>query len=73
MAKKNSASVAALVNLAVWLTGVIVSLSVGFAMTNGTLSLPRLLGGMMVAEVAGWVVIILTLLSVVLAIVEKLR
>ncbi len=73
MAKKNSAGVSTLINLAVWLTGVIVSLSVGFAMTDGTLSLPRWLGGMVVAEVAGWVVIILTLLSVVLAIVEKMR
>ncbi len=75
MAKKTSnihSNIAALINIALWLTGVIVSLSVGFAMADGKLTLPTLLGGPLVASIAGWIVIILTLLSVILAIVEKL-
>ena len=65
--------ISGLVNLAVWLTGVLVSLSVGFAMVDGTLSLPAWLGGAVVAQVAGWIVVILTLVSVVLAIIDKLK
>ena len=53
-----------------WLTAVIVSLSVGFGMIGGTLSLPAWLGGAVVAMVAGWIVVIGTLLSVVLAIMD---
>ncbi|MEK6830466.1 MAG: hypothetical protein AABX77_00360 [Nanoarchaeota archaeon] len=60
-----------LINLALWLTGVIVSLSVGFAMTDGTLSLPIWLGGSLVAIFAGWIVIVLTLVSVVLEIIKQ--
>jgi len=60
-----------LVNLAVWLTGVIVSLSVGFAMIDGVLSLPSWLGGSLVAAIAGWIVVVLTVLSVLLLILDK--
>lgn len=58
-------------NFVAWLTGVIVSLSVGFGMIGGTLSLPLWLGGDIVAQIAGWIVVITTLLSVVLAILEQ--
>jgi hypothetical protein len=61
-----------LVNLVAWLTGVIVSLSVGFGMTDKTLGLPIWLGGSAVAIIAGWVVVVLTLVGVILAIVNKL-
>ena len=60
-----------LVNLVVWLTGVIVSLSVGFAMIDGVLSLPSWLGGSLVAAIAGWIVVVLTVLSVLLLILDK--
>lgn len=65
-----------LVSFVIWLTGIIVSLAVGFAMTtNGALNqsipwLSGLLNGAIVSA-AGWIVIILTILSVVLAIIEK--
>ncbi len=67
MAKETSS----LLNLVAWLTGVIVSLAVGFGMVGGTLSLPTWLGGSVVAMIAGWIVIITTLLSVVLALLKK--
>lgn len=63
----------AVIALAVWLTGVLVSLAVGFAMVNKVLSLPNWLGGETVAMVAGYIVVVLTLVSVVLAIIEKLK
>jgi len=58
-------------NFIAWLTGVIVSLAVGFAMIGGTLTLPTWLGGSVLAMIAGWVVVITTLLSVVMAILSK--
>jgi hypothetical protein len=58
-------------NLVAWLTGVIVSLAVGFGMIGGTLTLPVWLGGSVVAMVAGWIVVITTLLSVVLALIRQ--
>ena len=57
-------------NFVAWLTGVIVSLAVGFAMIGGTLTLPGWLGGDVLAFIAGWVVIITTLLGAVLAILN---
>ena len=60
----------AIVNLAVWVTGVLVSLSVGFGMADGVLGvrwLPEL-----VTQVAGWIVIVLTIVSVIFAILNRL-
>ncbi len=54
-----------------WLTGIIVSLAVGFAMVDGILTLPSYLGGSLVAMVAGWIVILTTALGAVLAILSK--
>lgn len=67
MAKETSS----ILNLVAWLTGVIVSLAVGFGMIGGTLSLPVWLGGDVVAMIAGWIVVITTLLSVVLALIRQ--
>ena len=60
-----------LLNFVAWLTGVIVSLAVGFAMIGGTLSLPSWLGGQTVAMLAGYIVVLTTALGVVLAILKK--
>ena len=67
MAKQTSS----VLNIVVWLTGVIVSLAVGFGMVGGTLTLPSWLGGSVVAMIAGWIVVITTLLSVVLALIKQ--
>jgi purine-cytosine permease-like protein len=64
MAKKESVG---LMGLVAWLTGVIVSLAVGFALIGGTLQVP-LIG--IVNQIAGWIVVVTTLLSLVLAIVK---
>lgn len=67
MAKETST----ILNIVVWLTGVIVSLAVGFGMIGATLTLPTWLGGDVVAMIAGWVVVITTLLSVILALIRQ--
>ncbi|HJZ19080.1 MAG TPA: hypothetical protein VJ208_03175 [Candidatus Nanoarchaeia archaeon] len=60
-----------ILNFVVWLTGVVVSLAVGFAMIGGTLTLPWWLGGDTLALVAGWVVVATTLISAVLALLNQ--
>ena len=67
MAKKGGK----ILNFIAWLTGVIVSLAVGFAMIGGTLALPGWLGGSLVAAIAGWIVVITTLLGVIMVILSK--
>lgn len=68
MASKQNGRV---LNFVAWLTGVIVSLAVGFAMLPGG----ALAGGIpyvgtWLTTVAGWIVIVTTLLSVVLALIK---
>ena len=58
-------------NFVAWLTGVLVSLSVGFAMIDKILSLPTWLGGNVMAMLVGWIVVITTLISAVMAILRE--
>jgi len=67
MAKQSSS----VLHFVAWLTGIIVSLAVGFAMIDGILTLPSYLGGGTVAMVAGWVVVLTTAVGVVMAILKK--
>ncbi len=68
MAKKSSM----ILNFVAWLTGVLVSLSVGFALIDGVLGLPAWLGGNTVLPVlVGWIVVITTVISAIMAILEK--
>lgn len=53
----------------VWLVGVIVSLAVGFSMSNGTLSIEPYIPDIVTA-VAGWVVVVLAILGLLLKIVD---
>jgi hypothetical protein len=58
-------------NFVAWLTGVLVSLSVGFAMIDGILTLPTWLGGATLAMIVGYIVVITTVVSAVMAILQK--
>lgn len=69
MAKKSGAMDALLAFVA-WLTGVIVSLAVGVALVNEVLVVPYI-GVLNV--IAGWIVVITTILGVVLAIARKVQ
>ena len=74
MAKKSrggKGSQTKLLNFVAWLTGIIVSLAVGFGMIGGTLNLPYWLGGSTVAMVAGWIVVITTFVGVALAVLNR--
>jgi len=64
MAKQSS-----VLNFVAWLTGVLVSLAVGFGMTGRTLTIPWL--PEVVTQVAGWVVVITTVVSAVLAVLKE--
>jgi len=58
-----------LLNFVMWLTGVLVSLAVGFGMIGGTLTVQYI--PEIVTVVAGWIVVITTLISTVLALLKK--
>jgi len=57
-----------LVNIAAWITGILVSFAVGFGMISGTLTVPYV---QVIVPFAGWIVVILTIVSIVLAIADK--
>ncbi len=64
MAKQSS-----VLNFVAWLTGVLVSLAVGFGMTGKTLIIPWL--PEVITQIAGWVVIITTVISAILALLQE--
>jgi predicted membrane protein len=64
MAKQKGSKV---LNFVAWLTGVIVSLAVGFALIGGTISVPYI---GIVNVIAGWVVVVTTVLGVILALLK---
>lgn len=53
-----------------WLTGVLVSLAVGFGMIDGTLRILYI--PLVVTEVAGSIVVVLALLGAILAIIDRI-
>jgi len=55
--------------LIAWLTGILVSLAVGFGMISGALTIPSI--PTIVTAVAGWVVVILALLGALLKLIDK--
>ena len=66
MAKQQSGMV---LHFIAWLTGVLVSLAVGFGMIDGVLSIRWIPN--VVTVIVGWVVVVTTLVSLVLAIIKK--
>lgn len=65
-----------ILNVVAWITGVVVSLAVGFGLINGVLGLPSWLGGGTVIGdflvlAVGWIVVATTLISAVLAVLEQ--
>jgi len=60
-----------LIGILMWLVGVIVSLAVGFGMTSGTLVVPYIPD--IIVVIAGWVVVIATLLGVIMAILDSVK
>ncbi len=71
MTKQKSPLFERLLMFVAWISGVLVSLSVGYAMINGPLTLPSFLGGNFVSKIVGWIVIVTTFLSVLLSFFRK--
>ena len=67
MAKTNA--MGKTINFVAWLTGIIVSLAVGSALIEGTIAAP--LVGSLINVVAGWIVVVLTVVGVILAIANR--
>jgi hypothetical protein len=68
MKNKNSV-LTKILSFLVWLAGVIVSLAVGFALKDKILSVPHL---GIANQIAGWIVIITTLLGVLITLINSL-
>ncbi len=58
-----------LVGIVTWIVGILVALAVGSGMINGTLAVPGI--PTVITMIAGWVVVIGAILSVILAIFNK--
>ena len=65
MAKQNTR----VLGVVAWLTGILVSLAVGFGMIDGVLNIRWIPGT--VTLVVGWIVVITTLISAVLVIIKQ--
>jgi len=59
-----------LLDVIMWIVGVLVSLAVGFGMTSGTLKVPYVQA---IVPIAGWIVIIGTIVGVIMAIVKAVK
>lgn len=59
------------ISLIAWISGVFVSLVVGYALLNGPLTLPEIFGGYWVSDIVGMIIIVTTILSVVLSFFRK--
>lgn len=68
--KRTGRVLASLVAIILWLTGVIVALAVGFGLILDTLIIPFLPDA--VTQTAGWIVVVLTILGVLLALIDHL-
>jgi len=59
-----------LLHLIGWITGVLVALAVGFGMIDEVLTVPLV---QPVVPLAGWVVVILTIIGAVMAIIDAVQ
>jgi len=62
-----------LVGILIWIVGVISALAVGSGMIDGTLMIPAIsnIGNNVIVVIAGWVVVIGAILSLILAVFNK--
>jgi len=58
-----------LMNVIIWITGILVSLAVGFGMIYGTLAIPSIPN--VITQIAGWIVVIGAIISIIMAIFGK--
>ncbi len=67
MAKENT-----FMGVIIWVTGILVSLAVGFGMTSKTLTIPFLsAGNYVITVIAGWIVVLGAIISIIMALFGK--
>lgn len=54
-----------------WISGLLVSLVVGYSLITGPLTLPEFLGGHLVSNIVGWTIISTTVLTLVFSFFRK--
>jgi len=59
-----------ILNLIMWIVGILVSLAVGFGMINETLIVPYVQA---IVPIAGWIVVIGTVVGVVMAVIKAAK
>lgn len=67
---KKSKQLVKVINIVSWIIGVLVALAVGFGMADGTLKVPIV---QPLVPLAGWIVVILTIIGVIMAIIDVSR
>jgi hypothetical protein len=70
---KKEGVLSAIIRAAIWLTGILVALAVGFGMIGGTLTIPWLntIEANFITVWAGWIVVVLTVLGIILSIFDR--
>ncbi len=63
--------IAKIINLVIWITGIIITLAVGFGLIGRTLTIPWMNNLWGIPIIVGWIVVILTIIIVILAIVDR--
>lgn len=66
--KSADRAITLLLGIVLWVTGILVALAVGFGMTSKVLVIPGLESA---TVAAGWIVVVLTVVGVVLAVIDK--
>ncbi len=67
--QKEKGDLGNLISILLWFVGIIVTLSVGSGMIQGILSIPGI--PLIVTQVAGWTVVVISIISVILAVFSK--
>jgi len=63
--------IAKITSVIIWLTGVIVAIAVGFGLIARTLTIPWANNLWGIPVIAGWIVVILTIVFVILVIIDR--
>jgi hypothetical protein len=60
-----------LLSLFSWISGILVSLTVGYALINGPLTLPEPFGGFLISNIIGILIVVTTILSLIFSFFRK--
>jgi len=58
-------------NFVIWLAGILVSLTVAFAVASGTLAIPFI--PVIITKIAGWAIVVLVVLGVLFKLISLIK